>query len=99
MREGKSTSSIPAKCERLHEALRKCHGRLPEGVARETACRHLNHKLAQCVVSMACPEESEAVRTLCGSGGTALKRSQCQNARLSLSVCLTFHQQEHQHSD
>ena len=35
------------------------------------------------------PEESESVRTLCASGGTAFKRSQCQQNQLSPSLCLS----------
>ncbi|KAI4306036.1 hypothetical protein L6164_029351 [Bauhinia variegata] len=80
-------------CERLQQALLDCHRRIPSGPGRDTACRHLNHALAKCLVSLACPEESEAVRSLCSSGGTALKRSQCQQAQLSLSICLSSCQQ------
>ncbi|GMN62184.1 hypothetical protein TIFTF001_031268 [Ficus carica] len=76
-------------CERLQRALSDCHRRMPPGPARESACRHLNRALAECLVSAACPEECEAVRSLCPSAGTALKRSQCQNAQLSLSLCLS----------
>ncbi|KAH7542205.1 hypothetical protein FEM48_Zijuj02G0048500 [Ziziphus jujuba var. spinosa] len=71
------------------QALIECHRRMPVGPARESACRHLNRATAQCLVSMACPEECEAVRSLCSSSGTALKRSQCQAAQVSLSVCLS----------
>ncbi|XP_015873688.3 uncharacterized protein LOC107410731 [Ziziphus jujuba] len=76
-------------CERLQRALIECHRRMPVGPARESACRHLNRATAQCLVSVACPEECEAVRSLCSSSGTALKRSQCQAAQVSLSVCLS----------
>ncbi|PIN14621.1 hypothetical protein CDL12_12753 [Handroanthus impetiginosus] len=79
-------------CERLYRALTECHRRIPAGPSREAACRHLNRSLAQCLVAVACPEESDAVRSLCSSGGTALKRRQCQQAQLSLSVCLSVHQ-------
>ena len=79
-------------CERLHQALCECHRRIAAGPARDAACRHLNRSLAECMVALACPEESEAVRSLCSSGGTALKRSQCQQAQLSLAVCLSSHQ-------
>ncbi|KAI3935413.1 hypothetical protein MKW98_027553 [Papaver atlanticum] len=74
-----------AKCERFHRALCECHKRIPAGPTRDSACRHLNRSLAQCLVSVACPSESEVVRSLCSSGGTSLKRSQCQQAQLSLS--------------
>ncbi|KAI3988589.1 hypothetical protein MKX01_026953 [Papaver californicum] len=74
-----------AKCERFHRALGECHKRIPAGPTRDSACRHLNRSLAQCLVSVACPSESEVVRSLCSSGGTSLKRSQCQQAQLSLS--------------
>ncbi|RZC43765.1 hypothetical protein C5167_036720 [Papaver somniferum] len=75
-----------AKCERFHRALCECHKRIPAGPTRDSACRHLNRSLAQCLVSVACPSESEVVRSLCSSGGTSLKRSQCQQAQLSLSI-------------
>lgn len=76
-------------CERLHRALCECHKRVASGPARESVCRHLNRALAECLVADACPEESEAVRSFCSSGGTAHKRSQCQQAQLALSVCLS----------
>ncbi|KAK8641964.1 hypothetical protein V6N13_011330 [Hibiscus sabdariffa] len=79
-------------CEKLQTALRDCHRRFGPGATRDVACRHLNRALAECLVSFLCPEESEAVRTLCSSGGTRLKRSQCQQAQLSLSVCIASHQ-------
>ncbi|XP_004487808.1 uncharacterized protein [Cicer arietinum] len=79
------------KCEGLHRSLLECHRRVPSGPARNSACRHLNHAFAVCLVSLACPQESEAVRTLCSSAGTALKRRQCQQAQLSLSFCLDSH--------
>ncbi|KAF7801361.1 Cytochrome c oxidase biogenesis protein Cmc1-like [Senna tora] len=85
--------SSESTCDRLHRALSECHRRVPSGPARESACRHLNHGLAMCLVSLACRDEAEAVRSLCSSSGTALKRSQCQQANLSLSVCLSSHQQ------
>jgi hypothetical protein len=56
-------------------------------------CRHLNRALAECVVTMCCPDQTEAVRTLCGSSGTALKRTQCERARIDLSLCLEAHQE------
>ncbi|XP_059658002.1 uncharacterized protein LOC132304367 [Cornus florida] len=80
------------RCERLHRALWDCHRRIPAGPPREAACRHLNRSLAECLVAEACPGESELVRSLCSSGGTALKRSQCQQAQVSLGVCLSSHQ-------
>ena len=86
---------IPMKsCDRLEEALLQCHRRMPEGPARKSGCRHLNKAFAECVVAEACPEESEAVRSLCSSGGTSLKRKQCEYAQLSLSLCLSRHQRE-----
>ncbi|KAJ0097509.1 hypothetical protein Patl1_27181 [Pistacia atlantica] len=79
-------------CDRLQKALCECHKRVGSSSrTRDSACRHLNRALVQCLVSEACPEESEAVRSLCASGGTALKRSQCQQAQLSLSVCISSH--------
>ncbi|WRX26889.1 hypothetical protein QQP08_019376 [Theobroma cacao] len=62
-------------CERLQKALCECHQRFGPGATRDAACRHLNRALAECLVSVLCPAESEAVRTLCASGGTRLKRS------------------------
>ncbi|KAJ9168538.1 hypothetical protein P3X46_020045 [Hevea brasiliensis] len=85
---------VPVDCERLHRALCECHRRVSPGLGRKVSCRHLNRALAQCMISVACPEESEAVRSLCASGGTALKRSQCQQAQLSLSICLASHQHD-----
>ncbi|XVF25386.1 hypothetical protein REPUB_Repub13aG0208500 [Reevesia pubescens] len=82
-------------CERLQKALCECHRRFGPGATRDAACQHLNRALAECLVTVVCPEESETVRTLCGSGGTQLKRSQCQQAQLSLSVCISYHQQDH----
>ncbi|KAL6992060.1 hypothetical protein U1Q18_010171 [Sarracenia purpurea var. burkii] len=81
-----------SRCERLHRALCECHRRFPEGLSREAACRHLNRALADCLVAVACPSELEAVRSLCSSGGTSLKRSQCHQAQLSLAVCLSSQQ-------
>ncbi|CAN8313797.1 unnamed protein product [Cochlearia groenlandica] len=83
-------------CDRLQEALLQCHRRMPEGPARNSGCRHLNRALAECVVSEACPEESEAVRSLCSSSGTSLKRKQCDEAKLSLSLCLSRHQRQYE---
>ncbi|XP_057433386.1 uncharacterized protein LOC130726176 [Lotus japonicus] len=77
------------KCDTLQRALEDCHRRIPSGLARDSACRHINHALAMCLVSLACPHEIEAVRTLCSSTGTSLKRHQCQQAQLSLSLCLS----------
>lgn len=81
-------------CERIYQALTECNRRIPAGIPREAACRHLNRSLAECLVAVACPEESDAVRTLCSSGGTALKRRQCHQAQLSLSVCLSANQDQ-----
>ncbi|XP_047957396.1 uncharacterized protein LOC125203142 [Salvia hispanica] len=83
-----------AACDRLYRALSDCHRRISAGPTREAACRHLNRSLAECMVAAACPDESDAVRTLCSSGGTAVKRRQCEQAKLSLSVCLSTHQAE-----
>lgn len=86
---------IPMRsCDRLEEALLQCHRRMPEGPARRSGCRHLNKAFAECVVAEACPEESEAVRSFCSSGGTSLKRKQCEDAQLSLSLCLSRHQRQ-----
>ncbi|KAK4399526.1 hypothetical protein Sango_1428100 [Sesamum angolense] len=81
-------------CDRLYRALTQCHRQIPAGPSRDAACRHLNRSFAECLVAVACPEESDAVRTLCSSGGTALKRRQCQQAQLSLSACLSSHQMD-----
>ncbi|XP_010518991.1 PREDICTED: uncharacterized protein LOC104798551 [Tarenaya hassleriana] len=80
-------------CDRLQEALMECHRRVPAVAARRRTCGHLNRALAECIVSEACPEESEAVRSLCSSSGTRLKRRQCNDAQFSLSLCLSRHQQ------
>ncbi|PON84322.1 Cytochrome c oxidase biogenesis protein Cmc1-like [Trema orientale] len=74
-----------SECRRLQRALSECHRRIPSGPARNSACRHLNRALAECLVSTACPDQYDAVKSLCSSSGTALKRSQCQEAQLSLS--------------
>ncbi|XP_074294772.1 uncharacterized protein LOC141622660 [Silene latifolia] len=80
-------------CEKLHKALLDCHRRTSSS---QSACRHLNRAFATCIIGVICPSESEAVRSLCSSGGTALKRSQCERARLELSVCLSSHQDDDQ---
>ncbi|PIA27929.1 hypothetical protein AQUCO_07400041v1 [Aquilegia coerulea] len=85
-------SVVDTKCERLHRALCDCHRKIPEGPSREAACRRLNRSLAECLVSIACPDEWEAVKNLCSSGGTSMKRSQCQQAQFFLSHCLASHQ-------
>ncbi|XVF40054.1 hypothetical protein PTKIN_Ptkin01aG0081700 [Pterospermum kingtungense] len=90
---GGAGDGTSTRCERLQKALCECHQRFGPGPTRDAACRHLNRSLAECLVSVVCPEESEAVRTLCASGGIRLKRSQCQQAQLSLSVCISSHQQ------
>ncbi|MED6131941.1 hypothetical protein PIB30_014653, partial [Stylosanthes scabra] len=87
------SSQGSGSCERLQRALLECHRRIPAGPGRDSGCRHLNQALANCLVLVCCPDESEAVRSLCSSAGTALKRSQCQQAKLSLSTCLSSHQQ------
>nr|XP_043607316.1 uncharacterized protein LOC122579256 [Erigeron canadensis] len=88
---------VPTACERVYKSLLQCHRRVPIGV-RETTCRHLNRSLAECMISYICPNQSEAVKNLCGpnhnnNSGTALKRSQCQQAQISLATCISFHQQ------
>ncbi|XP_048499787.1 uncharacterized protein LOC104889938 [Beta vulgaris subsp. vulgaris] len=83
-----------AGCERLQNALYDCHRRISAGPARNSACRHLNRAFADCLVGIICPSQLDAVKSLCSSGGTSLKRSQCQQARLSLSVCLSQHQDQ-----
>ncbi|KAB2601671.1 hypothetical protein D8674_002676 [Pyrus ussuriensis x Pyrus communis] len=89
-----TTMANLGECNRLQSALTDCHKRISpgRGRGREAACRHLNRGLAECLVSVACPDEWEAVRSLCGSSGTGLKRSQCQEAQLLLSICLSSHQ-------
>ncbi|RAL39855.1 hypothetical protein DM860_013056 [Cuscuta australis] len=70
------------KCSQLYEALTNCHRRIRGGLDREIACRHLNRSLAQCLVAEVCPDESDAVRSLCSSGGTSIKRQQCREAQV-----------------
>ncbi|KAF8669292.1 hypothetical protein HU200_051626 [Digitaria exilis] len=85
---------VPGPCASMHRALAECHRRAARGPLQpEVLCRHLNRALAECVVTSCCPDETEAVRTLCGSSGTALKRTQCQRARIDLSLCLEAHQE------
>ncbi|KVI03167.1 uncharacterized protein LOC112513415 [Cynara cardunculus var. scolymus] len=86
------SGEVPAECDRVYQALLQCHRRVPNGPPRDAACRHLNRSLAECMISFICPEESAAVRTLCGNKGTALKRSQCQQAQISLATCISCHQ-------
>ncbi|EPS71611.1 hypothetical protein M569_03156, partial [Genlisea aurea] len=81
-------------CDRLHRALSDCHRRIAAGPSRDAACRFLNRSLAQCLVSEVCPTESNAVRSLCSSAGTAVKRRQCREAQISLSACLSRFQSE-----
>ncbi|KAH0470209.1 hypothetical protein IEQ34_001767 [Dendrobium chrysotoxum] len=88
-----SSSPAPAKCDALQRALIECHHRIHDELQRSIACRHLNRSLAECLLSASCPEEAEAVRSLCSSAGTSLKRSQCRDAQLSLSVCLASRQE------
>lgn len=87
-----SPAPSPANCDALRRALIECHHRVHSELQRSIACRHLNRSLAECVLSAFCPDEAEAVRSLCSSAGTALKRSQCRDAQLSLAVCLSSHQ-------
>ncbi|KAI3824385.1 hypothetical protein L1987_05843 [Smallanthus sonchifolius] len=86
------SSAIPAECDRTYQALVQCHRRVPAGPSREAACRHINRSLAECMIAFICPEESAAVKTLCVNKGTALKRSQCQQAQISLATCISYHQ-------
>ncbi|XP_068655031.1 uncharacterized protein [Aristolochia californica] len=83
-----------AGCERQYRALCECHRRFGDLYQRDFGCRHLNHALALCIVSTCCPAESDAVQALCASGGTKLKREQCQRAQVDLSACLSFHQNQ-----
>ncbi|KAL4200881.1 hypothetical protein AMTRI_Chr02g213350 [Amborella trichopoda] len=76
-----------SSCQKMEEAFRECRRRLHAG-----ACDHIGRALAICLLSQACPSESEAVRALCSSAGTSLKRSQCQQAQISLSLCISNHQ-------
>ncbi|KAK9736012.1 hypothetical protein RND81_04G244400 [Saponaria officinalis] len=87
---------VARPCERLEKALLDCHRRTADGPARQSACRHLNRRYAECIVGVICPSQSEAVRSLCSTAGTALKRSQCRQAQLSLSACLSSHQDHYQ---
>ncbi|KAK9065077.1 hypothetical protein SSX86_016460 [Deinandra increscens subsp. villosa] len=89
------SSEVPAECDRIYEALVRCHTRVRSGPSGESACRHLNRSLAECMIAFVCPEESAAVKTLCANKGTALKRSQCQQAQISLATCISYHQDPH----
>ncbi|KAK3127424.1 hypothetical protein QOZ80_7AG0573080 [Eleusine coracana subsp. coracana] len=94
--EASASTAFPVlgPCVSAQRALAECHRRAARGPLQpEVLCRHLNRALAECVVTACCPEETEAVRTLCGSAGTALKRTQCQRARIDLSLCLEAHQE------
>ncbi|KAL8229381.1 hypothetical protein R6Q57_014281 [Mikania cordata] len=86
------SGGVPAECDRVYQALVRCHSRVPSGPARDAACRHLNRSLAECMITFICPNESAAVKTLCAHKGTALKRSQCQQAQISLATCISYHQ-------
>ena len=44
------------ECERLQKAPWECHRRVQSGPGRDSVCRHLNHDLAKCLVSIACPK-------------------------------------------
>ncbi|BAT02195.1 uncharacterized protein [Oryza sativa Japonica Group] len=92
--ESAAAVHVPGPCAATQRALAECHRSAARGPLRpEVLCRHLNRALAECLVTSCCPGETEAVRTLCGSAGTALKRSQCQRARIGLSLCLESHQE------
>ncbi|KAK1423664.1 hypothetical protein QVD17_18971 [Tagetes erecta] len=86
------SNGVPAECDRMYQALLQCHNRIPSGPSRQSACRHLNRSLAECMIAFICPDESSAVKTLCANQGTALKRSQCQQAQISLATCISYHQ-------
>ncbi|XP_071701690.1 uncharacterized protein [Rutidosis leptorrhynchoides] len=87
------SGEVPAECDRVYRSLQQCHRRVPTGPSRDSVCRHLNRSLAECMISFICPEESSAVKSLCGNNkGTALKRSQCQHAQISLATCISYHQ-------
>ncbi|XP_062186467.1 uncharacterized protein LOC133890041 [Phragmites australis] len=92
--ETSTALSVPGPCVSTQRALAECHRSAARGPMQpEVLCRHLNRALAECVLTACCPGEIETVRTLCGSAGTALKRSQCQRARIDLSLCLEAHQE------
>ncbi|KAG2646210.1 hypothetical protein PVAP13_2KG494900 [Panicum virgatum] len=85
---------VPGPCASTQRALAECRRRAARGPLQpEALCRHLSRALAECVVTACCPDEIEAVRTLCGSAGTELRRTQCQRARIDLSICLEAHQE------
>ncbi|KMZ59329.1 hypothetical protein ZOSMA_69G00250 [Zostera marina] len=88
--ESKATVEVPSVCVQIHKALLECVRKVKDPIQKEAFCRHLNRKLAECVVSAACPDESEMVRAMCSSSGTLSKRKQCQEAQLRLSSCLSF---------
>ncbi|XP_078149843.1 cytochrome C oxidase biogenesis Cmc1-like protein [Carex rostrata] len=91
--EEEASLPLPANCDRLFRALTECHRRSgSDSRRREAQCRHLNRALGECVVMALCADEAEAVRSLCSSAGTSLKRSQCQRAQIGLSSCLSAHQ-------
>nr|AVY91770.1 unknow [Saccharum hybrid cultivar SP80-3280] len=93
-RDASTALPVPGPCASTHRALAECHRRAARGPLRpEVLCRHLNRALAECVVTACCPDETDAVRTLCGSAGTALKREQCHRARIDLALCLEAHQE------
>lgn len=90
------SDEVPRECDRVYQALLQCHRRVPSGPSRDAACRHLNRSLGECMINYICPDESSAVKTLCGNNkGTALKRTQCQQAQISLATCISLHQQQH----
>ncbi|KAL9997381.1 hypothetical protein Hdeb2414_s0002g00062101 [Helianthus debilis subsp. tardiflorus] len=86
------SGEVPAECDRIYQSLLQCHRRVPTGPSREAACRHLNRSLAECMIAFICPEESASVKTLCANQATAVKRSQCQQAQISLATCISLHQ-------
>lgn len=93
-RDASTALPVPGPCASTQRALAECRRRAARGPLQpEVLCRHLNRALAECVVTACCPDEIDAVRTLCGSAGTALKRKQCQRARIDLALCLEAHQE------
>ena len=80
---------VPGPCASTQRSLAQCRRRAARGpLLPEVLYRHLNRALAECVVTACCPDETDAVRTLCCSAGTALKRNQCQRARIDLALCM-----------
>lgn len=81
------SGEVPAECEGVYKALVQCNRRVGS-----SGCRHLNRALGECMIGFICPQESASVKSLCANQGTALKRSQCQQAQISLATCISSHQ-------